>query len=241
MLGMEKEDFLSQLSLINWFGIAGGCLMLILPFVGAWWRFGAGTGVLELSLSPFYYSFTAVGESLSSQLVNYVILGAKLVAIIGGVFMITGSVASSRWWGRKLLKWGSLKVLWLLVSLLAVILIGTIFANEFLPSLLSQASGGGVSLNLPYLWGVGQAEIQMGEGAKLTAPLTAEFTPTFLLAIATVDLGIGARIYNGRISDKVQSRKRTEEKDSEKVEPEEEEREELEPEEEEETRRQSWK
>lgn len=202
----QRKGLLNQLPLINWVGLAAGCLMLILPFLGAWWRFIVGTGVLEFSLSPFYYSFTVLGESISSQLIDYVILAAKLTAIIGGIFMITGSLTSSRWWGRKLLKWGSLKILWMLVSLIAVILIGTILMNEFLPSLLSQTGGGEVplELNLPYLLGRGQAEVQLREGINMIAPITMGFTSSFWLAIVTVGLGIGARVYDGKISEKVQ-------------------------------------
>lgn len=212
----QNEGFTSQLSLINWLGLTCGVLMLILPFLGAWWRFMVGTGVLKFSLSPFYYSFTALGEPISSQLIDYVILAGKLTAIIGGIFMIIGSLASSRWWGRKLLKWGSLKILWMLISLIAVILIGTLFMNEFLPSLISQAAGGEVplELNLPYLLGSGQAEVQFSEDVKLIAPMTMEFTSSFWLVIVTVGLGIGARIYNGRISEKVRPSSDMEEKET---------------------------
>lgn len=190
---------------VNWVGVVAGVLMLLIPFMGAWWKVVVGSGAMKIAISPFHYDIVLAGQSLSSSLVSYFILAAKLSVLIGGVFMIVGSFTPTKWWGRKLVDWGSKKVLWMLVLLIAFVLLGTIFTNKFLSSLLSNIIEGDVALtfSLPYLIGSGSATISAQETVKVNAPVTMEFTSSFWLAVATAVTGYGAKIYHGKLLDRL--------------------------------------
>lgn len=57
----QTEESFGDLSLINWVGIAGGALMLVLPFLGAWWKAIVGENVMSIAFSPFFYKANILG------------------------------------------------------------------------------------------------------------------------------------------------------------------------------------
>ncbi|TES83164.1 MAG: hypothetical protein E3J91_03630 [Hadesarchaea archaeon] len=185
---------------MNWFGLVAGALMLLLPFLGPWWRATVGTGAMDIALSPFDYSISLLGQSISSTLVGYFLLAAKLSVIIGGVLMIAGSVGPKRWWGRRLVRFGAMKVFWMVIGLIALLLLGAFFLESILPNLMSgMVEGGTMQFNVPYVEGVATSTIQMGDAATITAPITASLTEIFWVAILVAALGIAARIYHRRL------------------------------------------
>lgn len=201
-----KRPFLG-LPAFNWPGLAAGVLMLILPFMGAWWQAEVGDSVLRIALSPFYYEVMLAGQTLTSDLVGYFIIAAKLSVFVGGILMIVGSLTATKWWGRKLVRWGAMRVLWMLVALVAILIIGAFFMNRFLPSLISGMVGNGgegtIELALPYLVGTGSGTIQIEQAVTISAPVTESLTSSFWLAILTAILGVGARIYHGRLLERL--------------------------------------
>lgn len=201
---MENIDLKNRLSIINWFGVAAGALMLILPFLGAWWRAEVGTGALEFGISPFYYNVSIMGESLTSSLVGYVVLAAQLTSIIGGALLIVGSLGTDQWWGKKLMRFGAMKMVWFVVSLVAVLLVGAFLLNNVLPGFLSNAGGGGADMQLeaPYLIGTSTSTIQQ-ENVSFSAPISTSLTPIFWVAVLTAGLGVAARIYHGKLMKKL--------------------------------------
>jgi len=189
-----------RLAPVNWFGLVAGVLMLLLPFLGPWWRATVGTGAMEVALSPFDYSISLLGQPISSTLVGYFLLAAKLSVIIGGVLMIAGSVGAKRWWGRRLVRFGAMKVFWMVIGLIALLLLGAFFLESILPNLMSgMVEGGTMQFNVPYVEGVATSTIQMGDAATITAPITASLTEIFWVAILVAALGIAARIYHRRL------------------------------------------
>ncbi|MBA7501747.1 hypothetical protein ES706_00321 [subsurface metagenome] len=185
---------------MNWFGLVAGALMLLLPFLGPWWRATVGTGAMDVALSPFDYSISLLGQSISSTLVGYFLLAAKLSVIIGGGLMIAGSVGAKRWWGRRLVRFGAMKVFWMVIGLIALLLLGAFFLESILPNLMSgMVEGGTMQFNVPYVEGVATSTIQMGDAATITAPITASLTEIFWVAILVAALGIAARIYHRRL------------------------------------------
>lgn len=205
--GMFQGDkLMERLKIINWFGIGAGILMLILPFLGAWWQAEVGSGAMELAFSPFYYHVSFLEQTLSSPLVSFFILAAQLTIIIGGVLMITGSIATDQWWGKKLMRFGAMKVFWFLIMLIALLLLGAFFVNNFLPNMLSGMAGGGggmtTQLQVPYIMGSSTSTIQ-ASGATISAPISTSLTPMFWVAVLTAGLGIAARIYHGRLVKKL--------------------------------------
>ncbi len=181
----KSSDISEKLKLVNWPGLAAGVLMLLLPLLGAWWRAVAGDGVFVIAISPFYYNIEVVGQVLTSPLVGYVLLGAKLTVWIGGAFLIAGSVFSSKWWGRKLVSWGAMKVFWMLIGLVILFTAGVYLANRFIPILISGMGGSGVSItsSLPYFSGSGFVEIQRESVMTVRAPVFLNLTKYFWIAV----------------------------------------------------------
>ncbi|MDH5685947.1 MAG: hypothetical protein OEY73_05390 [Hadesarchaea archaeon] len=191
-----------RLAPVNWFGLVAGALMLMLPFLGPWWRATVGTGAMEVALSPFDYSISLLGQPISSTLVGYFLLAAKLSVIIGGVLMIAGSVGAKRWWGRQLVRFGAMKVFWMLIGLILLLVLGALFLNSILPGMLSgmagEAGGAAMQINVPYISGSAMSTIQIGATATITAPITASLTSVFWIAVVVAALGVAARIYHRR-------------------------------------------
>ncbi|KXA91674.1 hypothetical protein AKJ57_00240, partial [candidate division MSBL1 archaeon SCGC-AAA259A05] len=195
--GSSNEGLKMRMRSVNWFGVAAGVLMLLVPFLGAWWCAEVGAEALKLELSPFYYHVSILEQPLTSSLVGYFILAAKLTVIIGGSLMIVGSLKTDKWWGKKLMRFGAMKVLWFLVMLLILLIAGTFFINNFLPDLIG-GRGGNVEIQIPYIIGTSNSVIQ-SENVTVVAPTSASLTPSFWVAVLTAFLGIVARIYHGRI------------------------------------------
>ena len=199
-LGLKSPDL--GLPPMNWFGLVAGVLVLVLPFLGPWWIGRAGTGAMEIALSPFDVTVSLMGQPVQSSLVGLFLLAAKITFVIAGTFMILSSLFPKRWWSKRLFKFGVMKPFWSVVSLLIVLVVGSLIFNYALPGLLSGAfSGAGagnavVQINMPYISGTSVSTIQIGSNATITAPITLSLTGIFWLAVATAILGIIARIYH---------------------------------------------
>ena len=190
----------TRLPPMNWFGLVAGVLMLLLPFLGPWWHATVGTEAMEVALSPFDYRISLLEQPISSTLVGYFLLAAKISVIIGGVLMISGSVGAKRWWGRRLVRFGAMKVFWMLIGLIALLLLGAFFLNSILPNLISgMVEDGSMQFNVPYVEGTTTSTIQIGDTATITAPITASLTKIFWVAILVAALGVAARIYHRRL------------------------------------------
>ena len=191
-----------RLPSMNWFGLVAGVLMIMLPFMGAWWHATLGTGAADIALSPFDYDISVLEQPISSTLVGYFLLAAKLTVIIGGALMIAGSVGAKRWWGRRLVRFGAMKVFWMLIGLIVMLVLGAFLLNSILPSMLggmvSEGGGAAMQFNVPYVEGTTTSTIQIGSAATITAPITASLTGIFWVAILVAALGVAARIYHRR-------------------------------------------
>lgn len=174
---------------INWFGLAAGILMILLPFLGPWWRLTVGEAV-RVEISPFEVTVMMLNEPVViPTLVAYLVFAAKITIWIAGAFMILASLPE-RWWSRRLLKFGAMKVLWEVIGLVALLLIAAFVANKFLSSVVPGFS-------LPYVVGSTASTIEM-EGATVTLPIRMVLTGTFAVAVVTAILGVAARIYHKR-------------------------------------------
>lgn len=197
---MSKKGKSRVLRQVNWLGLLAGISMLMLPFLGYWWHSTVGNGAAELALSPFDYHLGVAGWSISSTLVGFFLLAAKLSVMVGGVLMIAASALPLRWWSRRVLKFGATTVLWMIVSLLVTLVAGAFFMNSMLPSFLlglAPAADVSVNLNMPYISGTTTSKIT-GAGASISAPITASLTWVFWVAVLVALLGVAARIYHRR-------------------------------------------
>ena len=175
---------------MNWFGIVAGISMLILPFLGPWWRITVGTELVDLAVSPFDYNLVMLGEPTSVPLIWYVLLGAKLTLVSAGILTLVGSLLPGRWWSGRLMRFGAMKVMWAVVWFIAPILLLIFVANTFL-------TGWTKGLTLPYLVGSTTSTVQVA-GATVTVPMSAALSNIFFVAICVAALGIAPRIYHRR-------------------------------------------
>jgi len=195
---MKKIPMWMRLPLMNWFGLVAGALMLLLPFLGPWWSATVGNGAMDLALSPFDYRISLLEQPITSTLIGYFLLAAKLSVMIGGALMIAGSVGPKRWWGRRLVRFGAMRVFWMIIGLIALLLVGALFMNSILPSLMSgMLEGGSMQINVPYVEGATTSTIQV-DAVTITAPITASLTEIFWVAVLVAALGVAARIYHRR-------------------------------------------
>lgn len=197
----QSSGLIQRLPPFNWPGLATGLLMLVIPFLGPWLSAEVGTGALRVAFSPFHYEVFFAGQELTSSLVTFLILAAKLTLMIGGALAIAGSVFPKRWWGKKLVEWGGMKIILSVVFFIVIIVLGTFLTNRFLPGIITSLIDADASMQfgLPYLMGTGQATITAENAVTISAPVTISLTPAFWLSVGTVILGIGARIYHGRL------------------------------------------
>ena len=200
MKAVSSFGRLELLKRVNLFGIIAGILMLALPFMGPWWRATVGTGAADVALSPFDYDVSLLEQPITSTLIGYFLLAARLSVVIGGALMIAGSVGPKRWWGRRLVRFGAMRVFWMIIGLIAILLVGAVFVNNILPSFLGGIVEEEVAmqLNLPYVTGATTSSIQVGDTATITAPITASLTEIFWVAVLVAALGVAARIYHRR-------------------------------------------
>jgi hypothetical protein len=179
----------------NWFGLAAGPLMILLPFLGAWWEFRLGTGAVDLSFSPFSFRLEALGEPVRSTLVGYLCLGASLTLVVSGVFLLLASLYPRRWWSGRLLRFGATKLLWMWVGFL-VLLLALSFLGNFLAGKFSELQG----FSLPYLSGSSTPVLNVDD-AVVTLPLRMSLRWPFFFALAPMVLGVLSRIYHRRFAE----------------------------------------
>lgn len=192
---------------VNWFGVIAGVLMLALPLMGPWWYAAAGTGAMEIALSPFDVNISLLDQPLQSSLVGIFLLAVKISFIIAGTFMIAGSLFPEQWWSRRLVRFGVMKPFWSIVSLLIPLVVGALAFNFILPGALAGMMGGAtggarvtMQLSMPYISGTTTSMIQIGSTSTLTAPITASLTGVFWVAVVVAVLGVIARIYHRRFA-----------------------------------------
>jgi len=195
---MKKISMWMRLPPMNWFGLVAGALMLLLPFLGPWWSATVGTGAIDLAMSPFDYRISLLEQPITSTLIEYFLLAAKLSVMIGGALMIAGSVGPKRWWGRRLVRFGAMRVFWMIIGLIGFLLVGALVMNIILPGLMSgMLEGGSMQINVPYVEGATTSTIQV-DAVTITAPITASLTEIFWVAVLVAALGVAARIYHRR-------------------------------------------
>jgi membrane protein implicated in regulation of membrane protease activity len=147
---MKSGPKFSDLGLqsINWFGLITAILMMLLPFLGPWWVGRAGTGAMEVGLSPFDVNMSLLGLPIQSSLVGLFLLAAKITFIIAGVFMLLSSIFPKQWWSKRLFGFGVMKPFSNVIFFMVPLVIVALLANILLPGLLSSMLGGTTGLQI---------------------------------------------------------------------------------------------
>jgi len=192
-----------NLKKINWIGLIAGVLAISIPFLGPWWEFTFGTGAVHMSLSPFGVEMSmmglpASGDALGSPLLSWLLLSIKLGIIYSGSLLLAGSILSASERHSSLsaifVRFSSRRILWLVVSFILMILIGTMITN-LAPDFLSPRVGGELPIqaDLPYLVGSGEITAEMDSSVRFTAPIAMGLTYSFAVSVLAAALGVISR------------------------------------------------
>jgi hypothetical protein len=189
-ISLKRAEWLKR---INWIGVIAGILMIALPFAGPWWRVTVGTGALEAATSPFGVNITALGQPVESTLTRYICLGVSLLVIIAGLFLLLASLLPDRWWSKRLMRFGSTRVLWMVILFLVLITLMALVANKLLVGMVPELEG----FSVPYISGSTTSTLHVND-VTVTLPITLSLAWPFAMAILTAILALAARIYHRR-------------------------------------------
>ena len=176
---------------INWFGLAGGALVLALIVVSLfvpWWQLIIGDDLVTTNVSPLNTNFDLMGTSLSIPLIFALNIASLVSLAAGGIVMLIYSIKPLESYSNKLLGFAYRKPLFSVVFFLAglfltITVIGSLFSVN-VPLLGSQVT------TLP---------MEYTQGITLRVLMNAGFQWPFLMALASAGLCVGARFYHKKI------------------------------------------
>jgi hypothetical protein len=177
---------------LNWFGLAGGTLTIILVIVSLfvpWWQFQVGTPVLfEAKVSPLNTTFGGLGDAFSIPLILALNLASVISLAASGVIMIIYSILPTKPYSMKLLGFSYRKPLYSVVFFVVSLFALSLIINSVL----------GFSIPL-----MGSANIQLSQalpqGAAVRMLVNADFLWPFWLSVAVAALCLVARVYHKKI------------------------------------------
>jgi hypothetical protein len=175
---------------INWFGLAGGIVTIILVIaslmVAPWWQLGIGQGLGQANLSPLNFSFSLLGTPVTIPLIWFLNVACTLSLIASAIAILIYSVIPTRHFSEHLLGFAYNKPL-----ITVIIFLASLFVVTYLAGTMFQAS-------IP-LAGSTNLTLESSE-ATVNVLVTTGFTWVFWLGIIATTLCIVARIYHGRIA-----------------------------------------
>jgi hypothetical protein len=172
---------------VNPFGIVAGILTVTLPSMGYWWSFRVGDALI-FSFSPFDVSMVVMGERIVSPMIDWLCLAFTAIILISGFSLILGSLNMEKWWAQKLIRFGSTKVFWFVISLL----LGVSFMALFM-SKVAEIFNLPITFDLPFM---GSKDFRYElDGMAVSFTTFSNFTQSFGIACITSLLGLASRFY----------------------------------------------
>jgi hypothetical protein len=177
---------------LNWFGLAGGALALIVVLISLfspWWRLIVGENLITANLSPVNSSFSLFGTSFTIPLLFALNISGALLMTAAGIAMLIYSAMPTKPYAKNLLGFGFWKPLLVVVFFAVALFVVTVVAQNLAG--LNIPLNGTATLSLP---------ASLAQGFTLTAQVTTGFQWLFWLAVVTAGLCIAARIYHLKIT-----------------------------------------
>ena len=179
------------MSKINWFGLAGGIITIIVVAVSMlipWWKITIGDDLLTANASPVNTNFNFLTTGFTVPLIWAFNIVALLTLVASGVSMLIYSVLPNKSYSKDLLNFGYKKplftVIFFIIGLVAVTLI------------LQAALGIGVPLmgstSTPF-------SVPFVTDVSINVFMTAGFLWPFWLAIVAAGFCIAARLYHRKV------------------------------------------
>jgi hypothetical protein len=185
---MKLDHLNRHLSRINWFGVAGGILTLIVILVSIynpWWRLTIGEDTVKINVSPMNTNFGILGSHFTIPLIYALNMGSILTFLCSGVIMLIYSINPTKPYAKTLLNFAWKKPLYSVITniiclTLIVIVAQTIFDMN-IPIIDTKI------VNLPS---------QYTEGVNISVLVTTAYQWPLYLALTAALLCITAKIYH---------------------------------------------
>jgi hypothetical protein len=179
------EGFLAK---INWFGLAGGAMTLLVIGVSLfypWWQLTVGDDLIKINASPVNTNFGFLDASFTIPFIWALNVIGLLALLLSGVAMLIYSVVPAKSFAKPLLDFGYKKPLFTFLFFVIGLVVVTVIIRSVL------------SINLP-LMGTATSTISIpfASGITLTVLLSAGFQWSFWLAAVAAGLCIAARLYH---------------------------------------------
>jgi len=180
-----------QLSQINWFGVAGGALTLIVIAVSLynpWWQLTIGDNLMKVNASPMNTNFGLLGTQFTIPLIYALNIGSILAFLFSGTFMLIYSVLPMKPYAKDLLGFAWKKPLYSIIFSVAGLAIIILIAQMVL------------GMQIPLM---GTAEVILPSnftmGASISVLVSSAFQWPFWLAVTAAALCVCARIYHRKL------------------------------------------
>ncbi len=181
-----------MLSRVNWFGVAGGTLTLLVIVVSMynpWWQLTIGENLMKVNASPMNTNFGLLGTQFTIPLIYALNIGSILTFLFSGIIMLIYSVMPTKPYAKDLLGFAWKKPLYAIifsvVGLAVIILITQVV----------------LGINIP-LVGTGTVILpsQFTMGVNISVLVSSAFQWPLYLAAVAAGLCITARIYHRKVS-----------------------------------------
>jgi hypothetical protein len=180
------------LAKINWFGLAGGALTLLVIVVSLfypWWQLTVGDNLMKINASPVNTNFGFLGTGFTIPFIWALNIIGLLTLLLSGIAMIIYSVMPAKSFSKPLLDFGYKKPLFTFLFFV----IGLVIVTVILQTVLS--------INLPLMGSAtSTVPVPFASGITLTVLLSAGFQWSFWLAAVAAGLCIAARFYHGKVA-----------------------------------------
>ncbi len=181
-----------QLDRINWFGVAGGILTLLVIVVSLynpWWQLTVGENLMKVNASPMNTNFGLLGTQFTIPLIYALNIGSILTFLFSGTIMLIYSVMPTKPYAKDLLGFSWKKPLYAIIFSVAGLAVIILIVQTIL------------GLNIP-LVGTGQIILpsQYTMGANISVLVSSAFQWPLYLAGVAAGLCIIARIYHRKVA-----------------------------------------
>jgi hypothetical protein len=178
-----------NLKMINWFGLVGGILIVILVgvsyfFASPWWQISlAEDDFVKVNISPLTTSFVLLGKTRATPpLILALNITALLFFTAAAIVLLIYSMIPTRSYSMHLLGFAWKKPLYAVVIFVVSLVV------------VSYVAGSYIKVNIPVA-GTADSELSI-EGNSINFSVTTGFTWTFLLAVVATGFCVAARIYH---------------------------------------------
>jgi hypothetical protein len=177
---------------VNWFGVAGGALTLIVivvSYYNPWWQLIIGENLMKVNASPMNTNFGLLGNQFTIPLISALNIGSLLTFLFSGTIMLIYSFLPTKPYAKDLLGFAWKKPLWSVIFSFAGLFIIIVIAASLLGIDIPLVGTGTVILPSQFTMGV-----------NISVLVSSAFQWPFYLAITAAVLCIIARIYHRKFA-----------------------------------------